>query len=535
MYSKGSDIMNKRNKIIVSIVGITIVLLALLGITYAYYLTRIQGNTNTNSISVTTAKLELTYGDGNGILLPYGTIEPNSDKSIKFYKTDASGNPITNEPPVDNKTFTVTNNGNDSSYVVIIDNVSVTKVSDGSATTFVSNDFRYTLSCKKSDNTDCNNVSDLTIFPIKGGILVSNDIEEDDVHTYTLTMWYIDTGIDQSDDMGKSLQARVNITDVAQMENPFMTGVTATDNASLAYNIINNAKTNKNGTQFVNTPLTIPSAEISNVTNYKSIGEETNFSLNLSIENSYSSKTWYYYDTYVVDETSGKFTLTGKQSCTYSSCYSNLVGKYLYNKNPANNSNANNHTSDTKTNLPNVYKVTEATASTLKYVQVFNSPNEAERVLAPTTDDYGTSYYYRGAVEDNYLTFAGMCWRIVRIAGDGSVKIVLEDQDEACSTSMNGNWGIPTTTGGTTYTGNYGYELKNVDGEYGQEYIMSYLKPVNSAYKSMARAFYDFQEDKLEDYKSKLKSGNWCLADKAYTQSGSFPNYTYTLLEEYNY
>ena len=43
MYSKGSDIMNKRNKIIVSIVGITIVLLALLGITYAYYLTRIQG------------------------------------------------------------------------------------------------------------------------------------------------------------------------------------------------------------------------------------------------------------------------------------------------------------------------------------------------------------------------------------------------------------------------------------------------------------------------------------------------------------
>ena len=58
--------MSKRNKIIVSIVGVSIVLIALLGITYAYYLTRIEGNTNTNSISITTAKLELLYGDGNG-------------------------------------------------------------------------------------------------------------------------------------------------------------------------------------------------------------------------------------------------------------------------------------------------------------------------------------------------------------------------------------------------------------------------------------------------------------------------------------
>ena len=47
--------MNKRNKIIISITGIVVVLLALLGLTYAYYLTRIEGNTNTNSISVTTA------------------------------------------------------------------------------------------------------------------------------------------------------------------------------------------------------------------------------------------------------------------------------------------------------------------------------------------------------------------------------------------------------------------------------------------------------------------------------------------------
>ena len=41
-------------------------------------------------------------------------------------------------------------------------------------------------------------------------------------------------------------------------------------------------------------------------------------------------------------------------------------------------------------------------------------------------DDYGTSYYYRGAVEDNYVKFAGFYWRIIRINGDGSLRIIYD-------------------------------------------------------------------------------------------------------------
>ena len=51
---------------------------------------------------------------------------------------------------------------------------------------------------------------------------------------------------------------------------------------------------------------------------------------------------------------------------------------------------------------------------------------ENERVLNTAPDDYGTSYYYRGNVLDNYVTFAGLTWRIVRINGDGSIKIILD-------------------------------------------------------------------------------------------------------------
>ena len=39
-------------------------------------------------------------------------------------------------------------------------------------------------------------------------------------------------------------------------------------------------------------------------------------------------------------------------------------------------------------------------------------------------DDDGASYYYRGAVKNNYVSFAGFIWRIIRRNGDGSVRLI---------------------------------------------------------------------------------------------------------------
>lgn len=46
--------------------------------------------------------------------------------------------------------------------------------------------------------------------------------------------------------------------------------------------------------------------------------------------------------------------------------------------------------------------------------------------LCSAKDAYGTSYYYRGNVTNNYVKFADKYWRIVRINGDGSVRIVYD-------------------------------------------------------------------------------------------------------------
>lgn len=45
--------------------------------------------------------------------------------------------------------------------------------------------------------------------------------------------------------------------------------------------------------------------------------------------------------------------------------------------------------------------------------------------LIEDIDDYGITYYFRGNVSNNYVSFANSLWRIVRINGDGTVRLIL--------------------------------------------------------------------------------------------------------------
>lgn len=44
--------------------------------------------------------------------------------------------------------------------------------------------------------------------------------------------------------------------------------------------------------------------------------------------------------------------------------------------------------------------------------------------LYRTSDDDGATYYFRGDVKNNYVSFANQLWRIVRINGDGSIRLI---------------------------------------------------------------------------------------------------------------
>ena len=56
-----------------------------------------------------------------------------------------------------------------------------------------------------------------------------------------------------------------------------------------------------------------------------------------------------------------------------------------------------------------------------------NTCESTEAGVFAMEDDYGTSYYYRGSVENNYVDFARKIWRIIRINGDGTIRLILND------------------------------------------------------------------------------------------------------------
>ena len=81
----------------------------------------------------------------------------------------------------------------------------------------------------------------------------------------------------------------------------------------------------------------------------------------------------------------------------------------------------------------------------------------SEALLASTEDDYGTSYYFRGAVTNNYVEFANKCWRIVRIGGDNTVKLILHNDNTSnasnpCSSSNNSTTVAFAHYNGSAYT-----------------------------------------------------------------------------------
>ena len=78
----------------------------------------------------------------------------------------------------------------------------------------------------------------------------------------------------------------------------------------------------------------------------------------------------------------------------------------------------------------------------------FSKTATTDEGLFMTEDDEGESYYYRGAVKNNYVSFAGFTWRIIRRNGDGSIRMIYSGK----STSDTGE---ATTIGNSPFNNKY--------------------------------------------------------------------------------
>ena len=138
----------------------------------------------------------------------------------------------------------------------------------------------------------------------------------------------------------------------------------------------------------------------------------------------------------------------------------------------------------------------------------------SDKILSTAEDDGGTTYYFRGNPIDNYVNYAGMCWRIVRIQGDGSIKLILASEKTCSTTNLTTNSGYATDgaagTQGTKLTANYGYKM--VGSYYINDYINSSADTTGNA-RAKLNAWLE-RKITSESDKALLKNETWCIGDQ---------------------
>ena len=70
------------------------------------------------------------------------------------------------------------------------------------------------------------------------------------------------------------------------------------------------------------------------------------------------------------------------------------------------------------------YSAVIYTLNCIKLNKIDILSDKSDKGLYNALDDYGTSYYYRGNVVNNNVYFGGFYWKIIRINGDGSIRMI---------------------------------------------------------------------------------------------------------------
>ena len=166
----------------------------------------------------------------------------------------------------------------------------------------------------------------------------------------------------------------------------------------------------------------------------------------------------------------------------------------------------------------------------------------SEALLASTEDDYGTSYYFRGAVKNNYVQFANKCWRIVRINGDGSVKLVLHNDNTSkvsspCDASNNSTAAAFARYSGSSYTSTFNRyygDNAHIGFMYGSASSSSYASThANTNKSTILTNLETWYTNNLTSYADKLADTIWCN-DKSTASGGLGYGHNETNYAAYN-
>lgn len=405
--------MNNKQKIIVVVTIFALVLLCG-GLTFAYF-TSFTSSESGSTIATKGGTMNITYASGDGNII-MENIYPRAAAWV-------------------NKSFTVTGN-----------NTTDLNMYYGISLVVDNNDFRsylsYTLSGTNTSNNGNlipNTTENQTIFNGVGTYdlgVGSFNKATNAVHTYSFKIFFLDTGKEQnfvqeanfaahlvinsitpdgsvayvgqgklismSTEDSESVTKEFSVLSNENKEEKYIATLTYTNTyitGDLTYNLIGTNLTN-NGTMIANaTNVSIPK------------GSNQVITLGTGLLSD-SSNTKHNYKLTINDNTKKISFLSKNYNLTPLAINRNFVGLLEI-------------TSGNKT----IYSAVIKQGTKDNPTTTIGTAATTNEGLIKTTDDYGTAYYYRGAVENNYVRFAGMCWRIVRTTGNNDVKLVLYNND----------------------------------------------------------------------------------------------------------
>ena len=437
-----------------------------------------------------------------------------TEETSKIALTDEF--PIVDAKGLKKTPFTFTVKNNCSSYVKMYITIESTYRTSTSSSYLKDNYIKVNLSPKgttdnnsvilgKQSLTDLDNNS-------KGYILINTGLKANEEKSYDLRIW-MDEAVTAEQGLNKSWSGKIVVVTSASNEPPAAPdGWYDAGTGTLLASLRDNNELKKT--------LTMPGREVS-----AHVADDVE-----SVTSSVNSTHQTYYITYGTGYSANgsNFNLTGTTvtSDTYANSYSSLVGKYLVNNYIPYAGSSTAGEMQTATNLSRVYYVVSATQNSLTCKVISSNKNTTEALLGSAEDDYGTSYYFRGAVKNNYVQFANKCWRIVRITGDGSVKLVLHNDNTAgannpCSSANNSDTAAFARYSGNTY--NTAFNSSYNDNAYiGFMYGTTGASDYASAHANINKSeilinLETWYKNNLSSYDDKLADTIWCNDKSTFT------------------
>ena len=503
-------------------IGVSVCLLVLLGIGFSYSMWNMSLSQDTSNVIATTSEcfnIELT----------------NQSNAINL----ENAYPISNEKgkKLTPFTFTVKNTCDMFlSYTVSLESLKGSTLNSKFIDVMVNNEAVTRLSEYETTKT-VNNGS------VEARILAKGSLSKDDSNDYSLRLWIdYDTTMEDLDNETKVLKAKVVIKAVPSNWDPVSEGYTTLHDAILANEYqttpskaVERIKT-KGTPDFSETAPIIVWQEVHSDTIQKYdtrlphpslIGNEQLGGKNLTANDS----KFYLATEYSFDKSLGDYTLkdgkdysseeitTLDKSKDYYFCDNyTLVDKptnQFYTGKPTTCKKLKKFVSATTKIVGTINTQDYAINYLVDYIEYSQSELESDKSdkgLYESEDDYGTTYYFRGNVLNNNVYFAGFYWQIIRINGDGSIRLMYNGTsknatgiDQSIGLSNFNPWNNPAYVG-YMYGNNIGTRENNIKNEN------------DSLVKSLIDTWYE--NNLLLKYSNYIAETGYCGDRSIYTGDG---------------